>query len=808
MLRQLGWVRAWGPMRGSYLGRLGTASTSAGSASGRSAGDAVAWVFAFLSLCAAILLAPAVASAAGPPLIEASWVTGVTATGANLRADIEPNDLSTTYRFDYITDAAYQANLQAEPPREGFFGAAKVPPGAEAGIGSKPVPPVFQLLSNLSPATPYRYRAVATNSAATTIGPVRAFTTQQMSPTFRLPDNRAWELVSPVDKGGGAIAGPEELFGGGDIQAASAAPALTYGSGTAFGDPAGAPPASQYVSSRTASGWSTENVSTPLGSGAYGDEPDGAPYRVFSTDLSRALLFGGLPCRGGVEGCPAPNSPLPDSGAPAGYMAFYLRDNASGGFSSLLGAADVAHSEVVAQAFEVGFAAASADLSHVVLSSCAALTADATEILDGPGHCDPDAANLYRHSPSGLQAVNLLPGEITTAPGAAIAAPSGAVSSDGSRIYWTQGGNLFLREGNQSDQVDQAQGGGGTFQTATPSGSVAFFTKEGHLYRFDATTKVVSDLTPAGGVVGVLGSSASGGRVYFQDAGGLRLWDDGATVTVAPGAEAAAASDYPPATGTARVSDDGLHLAFLSTAELTGFDNTDAETGQRVSELFLYGPLSAGAPATLVCASCNPSGERPHGASTIPGALVNGTTLAYKPRALATDGLRLLFDSADELVEQDTNSRPDVYQWEASGVGDCGRSPGCVSLISSGRSPRGARFLDATASGADVFFITDESLLKIDPGSIDVYDARIGGGDLPEVHGDIICKGDACQPLPSPPDDPTPGTLTPNAGNPQLRIFEPRGKKQKKRHGKRRRKGHGKGANGRGGKRRDGALKR
>ena len=139
-------------------------------------------------------------------------------------------------------------------------------------------------------------------------------------------------------------------------------------------------------------------------------------------------------------------------------------------------------------------------------------------------------------------------------------------------------------------------------------------------------------------------------------------------------------------------------------------------------------------------------------------------------------------------------------------MGDCGRSPGCIGLISSGRSPRGARFLDATASGADVFFITDESLVGIDPGSIDVYDARIGGG-LAEPKEPFICKGDACQPLPSPPDDPTPGTLTPNAGNPQLRIFESKGK-QKKRHGKRRRKGQGKGASRRGGQRRDGAAKR
>ena len=463
-------------------------------------------------------------------------MTGVTATGANLRADIEPNDLSTTYRFDYITDAAYQANLQAVPPREGFFGAAKVPSGAEAGIGSKPVPPVAQLLINLSPATLYRYRAVATNSADTTIGPVRAFTTQQTSLTFRLPDNRAWEMVSPVDKGGGAIAGPEGIFGGGAIQAASAAPTLTYGSGTAFGDPAGAPPASQYVSSRTASGWSTDNVSTPLGSGAYGDEPDGAPYRVFSSDLSRALLFGGLPCRGGVEGCPAPTPPLPGSGAPDGYMTYYLRD-ASGVFSSLLDARRRCPQRRLART-----SSSSTSPPPRRPLACRPLQLCGTHRRR---HRDPRRTGALRPGPrqplqalgERVEAVNLLPGGTVSAPGAEIAAPNSAVSSDGSRIYWTQGGNLFLREGPQSHQVDQMQGGGGTFQTATPSGSVAFFTKAGHLFRFEAATGVVDDLTPAGGVAGVLGSSADGSRVYYQDGDGLQLWHDDTTTTVAPGAK-------------------------------------------------------------------------------------------------------------------------------------------------------------------------------------------------------------------------------------------------------------------------------
>lgn len=728
---------------------------------------------ALLIACAAILIVPALATAAGPPEVKAFWVTQVTATGAKFEAKVDPNGFKTALYFEYISDAAYRAN----PPGEGFVGAVRTP----VIEVSEPLT-IFANAAGLTPATAYHYRPVATNSAGPAVMPEHVLITQEISLVFHLPDGRGWELVSPVDKSGGAIAAPETLFGGGDIQAAATAPTVTYGSSTSFGNAAGAPPASQYTSARTGSGWSTGNISTPLDSGAYGDQPDGAPYRLFSTDLSRALLFGGLACRGGIEGCPAPNQPLPGTGAPPGYMAYYLRDNSTGALVSLLGPADVAHAAGVSPPkFEVAFAAASPDLSHVLLSSCAKLTADASETPSGPDRCDPNAPNLYEWSLAGLKSIN------GGTPGAKIAAPNGAVSGDGSRVYWTRGGNLYLSDGAATDQVDGAQGGGGTFQVATPDGAVAFFSKGEHLYRFNAATKTAVDVTPTGGVVGVLGASADGNYVYFQDGGGLELWHSGTLTTVAPGADAALSSDYPPATGTSRVSSDGAHLAFLSDAELTGYDNTDADTGLPDTELYLYGPPVGGGAAALSCASCNPTGERAAGPSSIPGAPANGTIRAYKPRVLSADGARLFFDSEDELVVQDTNSHTDVYEWELQGAGDCRRSPGCVSLISSGRGTEGASFLDATADGSDVFFITSESLVGVDPrGSVDAYDARVGGG-FSESDTVIDCLGDACQSLPSPPDDPTPGTLVSGPVNRPVRFSGP---KPKKHHGKKRGKAH------------------
>ena len=75
-------------------------------------------------------------------------------------------------------------------------------------------------------------------------------------------------------------------------------------------------------------------------------------------------------------------------------------------------------------------------------------------------------------------------------------------------------------------------------------------------------------------------------------------------------------------------------------------------------------------------------------------------------------------------------------------------------LISSGRSAGGASFVDASADGSDAFFLTDGSLVAADPGSVDLYDARVGGG-FPIPPPPIACEGDACQALPPEPVDPT-----------------------------------------------------
>jgi hypothetical protein len=750
---------------------------------GRRRGGGTGHRAALLGLLAlAVSLSAATSASAAAPVLGESWVDDVSSGSVTFHGSVNPNGLATTYRFEYLTDAAYQSNVGGG--KDPFAEAARAPAGgsASAGSGSSYVA-VSQHASALKPGTTYHYRLAASNSSGSTFGEPHTFTTQEIGGGFQLPDSRGWEMVSPIDKNGGAIQAAGKIHGGGVLQAAAGGGAVTYTSASSFGEEAeGAPPGSQYISRHTEAGWSTIDISTPLESGSYGNEPNGVPYQLFSGDLARAIMLNGIHCRGEGTDCPVANPPLPGTEAPDGYQNYYLRDNEDGSFTAVLTEANGSSLTLSPEEFNLHFAGSSPDLRHPVFSSCAKLTANATEV-PGPEGCEAAETNLYEWSAGQFQLINVLPGESHGTPGALLAAQGASVSADGSRVYFTEleDGPLYLHEsGKETKLLPESEGGGAAFQTATPDGAIAYFTRGSTLYRYVAGGNASESIATE--VIGVLGASADGSHVYYAKPSGVYLWNAGTTTKVA---EAAQESDYPPTTGTARVSSDGSKLLFLSAAPLTGYDNLDAASGEPDSELFLYDAAAH----QLSCLSCNPTNGRPAGPSTIPGSRPNGigTTDVYKPRALSSDGRRVFFESTDALVALDTNQESDVYQWEANGGGSCQSTGGCVSLISNGKDPEGASFVDASSDGSDAYFLTYESLATKDPGSADVYDARVGGGE-PVSTKPIECEGDACAPLPQPPEDPTIGTLIPSLGNPPVHFPSapkscPKGKRQVIRHG-------------------------
>ncbi len=341
------------------------------------------------------------------------------------------------------------------------------------------------------------------------------------------------------------------------------------------------------------------------------------------------------------------------------------------------------------------------------------------------------------------------------------------------------------------------------FLGASPGGESALFqvTKgalAGKLYKFvlgSGSTEI------AGRVLGVAGASEDLSRVYFvseeaiagsengsggepiADKANLYLDDGGTKTFIATISEADAVAGLwanaklEPIFHAARTTPDGRVLTFISTERLTGYDNTDLTDGEPDSEVYLY---EVGAPGP-VCVSCNPSGARPlgrmvtveglvgvHGGLATAGSLAMPDTALYSPHILTDNGHRLFFNSFDALLPRDSNGKQDIYEWEsASSQAACeeqgaelyvAAAAGCLSLISSGESPQDSELLDASGNGEDVFFTTNASLLPRDPGLIDVYDARVGGGFAEPPPPPAACRGEACQPTVSGPNDPTPSS--------------------------------------------------
>jgi hypothetical protein len=296
---------------------------------------------------------------------------------------------------------------------------------------------------------------------------------------------------------------------------------------------------------------------------------------------------------------------------------------------------------------------------------------------------------------------------------------------------------------------------------------------------------------------------------------------------------------------TSRVSPNGEYLAFMSERSLTGYDNKDVNSGEPDEEVYLYKAPSAGAPSgRLVCVSCNPTGERPAGvldpangeglltdkqslwrgrwlAANVPGwTAISLRNARYQSRYVSNSG-RVFFDSSDSLVPQATNGLMDLFEYEPTEVGDCEASSsgfsehsgGCVGLISSGSSAVESAFLDASASGEDVFFLTSARLASEDRDTaFDVYDAHVCSVAAPcaaEAVPPPACEtADSCRVAPSPqpsifgapasatfsgPENPVAGDVT----SPPPAIHCSKGKrlshgrcvKVKRRHGKKARVG-------------------
>jgi hypothetical protein len=781
-----------------------------------------------------------------------TFVTNVGEEEATLNAEGNPLGLQATAEVEYVTDAQFKEDRFTQASHS-------PPPELDYGAGEALVLKSLTL-TGLQPATTYHWRLHVKNG----VPPEGIFcpkNAEEPCPAneneheFRTygpeapPDNRGYELVSPAQKNSAEVATPIVAAGIFEdrnmlIQVSSGSgESATYTSFTSFGkDAEGAPSASQYLSKRGPTGWTTENIS-PFG---FQQPILSIPFKGFDPELGRSVFKVS-------SGALAP-------GCPEGVENLYLRDSATGALTCLT-------PEVPqATAFScLNYAGSSEDGSRVFFASGSSYA----------GAPSGDGFNLYEWSAAGgLKAISILPGQSTlTAPNQATSfGPSlnpdnpeatsncqfgqtvmrHVVSADGSKAFWTyvpentaEPTQLLAHvDGAETVQLDTKQSGSGTsgngvFVAASKDGSVVYFTSPNKLvagaqakpgapdlYRYDfnkAVDKRLTDVTQKGSIVadvqGVVGASDDGSSIYFVAKGALTGEEEGAGEEKAEqgalnlylshegqprfiarlSVEDSRDWEAQPKNLSARVSADGRHLAFLSheAPALAEYDNTIAKgqhCQQDIKEKALFGgPICTQAflydaeNKALSCVSCNPTGERPLGPTGLPG----WSNVYEGPRYLSDDGSRFFFESFDALSRDDVNGLRDVYEFERPGTGSCTtasgtfdpKSGGCHFLISSGTAPSESYLLDGSSNGRDVFFSTREKMVGRDTNeNFDVYDYREGGGFAEPVEP-VICVGEAgCKPpvsVPPAPASPATPTFT-GPENPKPKKPKPHHKKKHK----------------------------
>jgi hypothetical protein len=681
-------------------------------------------------------------AAFGPPQASTDAATDVATQEARLGARINPEGQATTYHFEYGTTIAYGADA---PVPDGEIDSGRVVVPASAHIAS------------LTPGTTYHYRIVATNATGTTDGEDGTFTTypaqqqggecpnearrEEQNSTY-LPECRAYEMVSPLDKNGADIeARGQQTVSSSDGErvayAALAGFAGTTGTGTLG--------YAQYVASREGTHWSTRGVTPTPAREAFQFTAGATTVVAFSQDLSHALVE--------AYHLPAASDDI------ANGINYYSEDVATGALETVTTPLSAPLGAFAATIGMWGTLAASApDLGVVTVETEADLLPETT----GSGE------KLYAWENGKLTVAGVLP-DGTLPPGGSASpksqgkfqgsASEGSIADqDGSRIPFVSPANgehqLYLRrDGTSTVWVSQSEASVPVaeprevrFQAISADGRrILFTTKDslldgdpGGLYMYTdspspATESNLTFIAPTTSREQVVsGISENAERVYFytQEQPGIPqtgtyLWDEGTLHFVTP--YNTVANSFEQSWGR-ETSADGRQFAYMTKAGEEG-------------GLFVYDEETE----SLRCASCLPGGGGGSGARVIPeekSEAFNGLSIYSRPRFITADGRHVFFSTKEALVPSDTNGVEDVYEYDVQS--------GAVSLLSSGTGESPAWLGAVSASGNDVFILTRQSLVRGDTDTLrDLYDVRVDGGfpEPPPQTGP--CVGDECQGTPS-----------------------------------------------------------
>jgi hypothetical protein len=633
-----------------------------------------------------------------------------------------------------------------------------------------------------------------------------------------LPDCRAYEMVSPAFKNGYAT----------NVQGVSADGSRVLMVSGSFGDAVGdgGEEPSEYVLTRSGSGWMASAVDPPASS---------LPFQrlwAVSGDLGRTLWEARDASQSDnaadlyvreADGLLVKIGPMVPPSAAAGPPA--------GG--------DLSNGLLSTPVEELSYAGSSSDLSHLlfqVASQGALWPGDITDIEVHP------KTSLYEYVGTGNTRPGLVgvdgEGHLISDCATSLGAPEmedtyGAVSASGETVFFTAEGHnssacrasvsapaaseLYARLGGVETvaiseptpgQCEACQTGvraPAVFQGASEDGSKVFFLTEQellpgaggrNLYEYDFDNPPgrrvlrVSVGSASPEVLGVSRVSRDGSHVYFVARGVL---SEGAN---AEGEEPVAGGDnlyvferdttYPMGhvafIGTLAAADspdwqeedrrpvqatpDGRFLVFDSVADLTPEDASNQE------QVFEYDALSGRLVRVSVAAADYPAGHAnaEANASYIEiqeyGKEGNARPGNDVNLAVSDDGSVVVFNSYGALTggaqEAAAAGASSVYVYRSAGS----IVDGGVYLVSSGRNASKAESRGLSASGGDLFFRAPDALVTGDVDTqVDLYDARVDGG-FPVVPPPVVCKGEACQGAPGPATlFAAPGSVSGVAGN-------------------------------------------
>jgi hypothetical protein len=732
------------------------------------------------------------------PDVTTEAATGVGVGGATLRGSVNPQGVPiNACEFEYGPEPSYGAGVPcAESPAAISAGGASVAVHADL-TGLAPGLYHFRLTvlsangsasgGDLTVAVPGQPLGPPSPSACANAA-IRA-----QQPAAQLPDCRAYELVSPPDKNG------TDVKNNNSVQAAFDGDGAVFSSLGGFADSPSATVLSYYRAQRGADGWATRGISPPVV--PQGNAILSTSMMDVSSDLGEMVM----------RAFPAPPTAPGDQPRASD---FYRRSIPDGPFENLTSEVERPE-ELENSAFYV---AGNDSLSTIGVNSSLPLSSEA------PADGSPQG---YVWQGGSMHYVGVLPGP-SPAPESYVGGVHGAetqraISADGSQVVFTARSEgslgLYLRKGFTTTVKVSASRRtppdptprSAEYQGASVSGDRIFFISEEQLLNSDtdgvpdlyvfapateSLRRISLDAEPADGeeanVAQVLGVSEDGARLYFAAQGslvpgqpqapGMHVYSwrdsggpDGTLAYVASLDPSLDSEDWSSQISAkqrrVQVSPDGRYLLFSAATRLGSFDNAGH------TELHRYDAESGDA----VCVSCDPSGAAAVSDASmfgLQGPVVNGIEAAgFTSRNVLDDG-RVFFETTDPLVLGDANGQEDVYEWEQ----------GRPALLSTGRSPLGSHFGDASASGDDVFFLTAERLVSSDlDNNVDLYDVRVGGGlagqnALPAAG----CEGEGCRDgAPPPPAAAAPGSASVfGPGNPRHRRHH------HKRHRRHRKKGH------------------